>query len=217
MPKSGTSSLHSALSRLGFCSNHNPDDRRTEEELRHANYRLSILSKYDALMDTPIPAVFAQLDTAWPDSKFILTTRPVDEWIESTRRAGFNQSYAQPKKGSTVDFYNNLLFGSSVFNEERYRWVYETHHRTVSEYFSGVKSDQLLTLDFGRGDGWNELCNFLGKTVLEEPFPRANAIDARIELTQLQKSLVGMLVSCGIDYRWLRKKGRSIRLKLGGK
>lgn len=204
LPKTGTSSLHEALKLLGFRSKHFPGDPTTEKELRSANYRLSVVEKYDAVMDIPIPAVFAQLDEAWPDSKFILTVRPVDAWIESSRRAGFNQSYALPKPGSTVEFYRALLFGCNVFDEKRYRWVYETHNKLVNDYFSGPKSDQLLTLDLTKGDGWEDLCAFLNKPVPDASFPHANPLSARKELTTTQKLAVGVLVKAGIDYRWLR-------------
>ncbi len=213
LPKSGTSSLHSALTELGFRSNHNPDDKVTEQEIRDSNYKLSVLNKYDALMDTPIPALFAQLDNAWPDSKFILTVRPIDDWINSVRHAGFNQPYARPKKGSTVDFYNTLLFGTNVFNEERFRWVYETHHHTVQRYFSGVRENRLLILDLGKGDGWEKLCKFLEKPVPKNPFPRSNRLEDRDQLSQLQKKIIGALVKFGIDYRWLRRKGNAFRRK----
>jgi len=214
LPKSGTSSLHEALKLLGYRSKHFPDDMTTENEIRSANYKLSILNRFDAIMDTPIPAIFAQLDNAWPGSKFILTIRPIDAWIESSRRAGFNQAYARPKPGSTVDFYNSILYGCSVFNEERFRWVYESYHKLVYDYFTGTKSNQLLILDFSKEIGWEELCKFLGKTIPEAPFPHSNPLSARIELTQSQKYIIGVLVKLGIDYRWLRSMGHKIRHKM---
>ena len=212
LPKSGTSSLHEALKLLGYTSTQNPDDKITEKELRSANYNLSILTKYDAVMDIPIPAIYSQLDEAWPDSKFILTVRPIDSWIESSRRAGFNQSYAIPKPGSTVEFYMTLLFGCNVFDEKRYRWVYETHNKIVQDYFSGAKSDQLLILDFSRGDGWKELCTFLDLPTPDIPFPHANPLSGRRVLSPFQKYAVGTLVKLGFEYRWLRRLARKIKI-----
>ena len=212
LPKSGTSSLHEALKLLGYNSNHNPDDKITEKELRSANYNLSILEKYDAIMDIPIPAIFAQLDEAWPDSKFILTVRPIDAWIESSRRAGFNQSYAVPKPGSTVEFYMTLLFGCNVFDEKRYRWIYETHNKNVKDYFSGSKSDQLLILDLTKGDVWEEICTFLDKPVPDVPIPHANPLSNRKKLSFFQIYIVGVLVKMGFEYRWLRRFARKFKI-----
>ena len=64
MPKTGTSSLTAALRELGFRTAHFPRDPATVAELRAGNYRLSILSEIDSLTDVPIPAIYAQLDTA---------------------------------------------------------------------------------------------------------------------------------------------------------
>jgi len=200
---------------LGYRSDHNPADAQTERELRDGNYNLSILEKYDVLLDTPIPAVFAQLDECWPDSKFILTVRPIDPWINSTRDAGFNQKYARPKNGSVIDFYNNILFGCSVFNEDRYRWVYETHHKNVERYFSGAKADQLLIMNFDRDSntGWKELCEFLGQEIPDQKFPHENKIESRYELGTFQKRAIDILVKSGVDYRWLRRNGTLLRNK----
>ncbi len=205
LPKSGTSTLHEALTVLGYRCHHNPDDPTTENQLREGDYELKVLERYDVLSDTPIPAIFAQLDQQYPDSLFILTTRDVDAWIASSRKAGFNQDYARPKKGSTVDFYNSILFGCSTFNEERYRWVYETHLQRVKEHFSGERASRLLTIDFTQGQGWPELCEFLGKPIPSEPIPHANALSNRRELGPFGRAMVGVAVRVGFDYRTLRR------------
>ena len=96
MPKTGTTSLHRALVELGFEALDFPHDPATVAELRAGNYRLSILEQVDALTDTPIPAVFAQLDREYPGSKFILTVRDMDSWLESCRHSWFNQPDAVP-------------------------------------------------------------------------------------------------------------------------
>lgn len=52
---------------------------------------------------------------------------------------------------------------------ERYR----RHNAEVRQYFSD-RGDDLLEVDWSRGDGWNELCGFVGKPVPSIPFPHAN-------------------------------------------
>ena len=210
LPKSGTSSLHTALEILGYSSIHNPGDKRTVEEIRQGNYRLSVLERYDAVMDNPMPSIFPQLDAAWPGSKFILTTRPEDAWIESQKRAGFNQSYATPKRGSTVEFHNILLYGCNSFCEDRFRWVYRCHHAQVMNYFSGARRGRLLVLDLGENHGWTELCEFLGKPVPNLDFPHANTVSERIALSPWQKRIIAGLVHLGIDYQLLRRWGRNL-------
>lgn len=174
MPKTGTSSLNSALGILGVRSCHFPADPTTIQEIRTAHYRLSILDRYDALTDIPVPAIFAQLDSHWPNSKFILTVRDLDHWLNSCRNAPFNSPKAIPKMGSKRDFYRILLYGCVSFNEERFTWVYNKHLKLVRDHFSGAKASQLLTLDIANGDGWEKLCPFLGVPIPDRDFPHAN-------------------------------------------
>ena len=199
MPKSGTSTFHEAKLALGYRARHNPDDGITKQQIRDGDYKLKVLSRFDVLSDTPVPAIFPQLDQNWPDSKFVLTIRNEDQWIASSRKAGFNQSYARPKKGSKVDFYNSVLFGCSTFNEDRYPWVFRNHNETVMRYFSGEKSRQLITIDFTAGDGWEALCPFLEQSVPDRPFPHANSITDRRHLSPLMQRLVGVAVKVGFD------------------
>lgn len=174
MPKTGTTSLHAALQILGFRSLHFPHDPVTVAELRAGNYRLSVLNHYDALSDVPISAIFAQLDQVYPNSRFILTVRDVNGWIESCRNAWFNQSDAVPEPGTMREFYRTLLYGCNEFSEDRFRWVYETHLKLVQDHFSGEKANQLLVLDINEGNKWERLCSFLGVAVPDEPFPHKN-------------------------------------------
>jgi hypothetical protein len=174
LPKTGTSSLHAALKRLGFASSHFPHDDATVSELRNGQYALSILQRLDAVSDIPIPAVFPQLDEAWPGSKFILTVRDFDQWMASCRDAPFNSGDAVPQPGTMRDFYRTLLYGCTRFNEQRFAWVYHNHQRIVDTYFSGEKRKQLLVLPICDGAGWDQLCSFLGVDIPDEPFPHSN-------------------------------------------
>ena len=174
LPKTATSSLHTALTRLGFASCHFPHDPTTVSELRDGRYALSILETFDAVCDVPIPAIFPQLDEAWPGSKFILTVRSFETWMHSCRDAPFNTPDAVPQPGSPRDFYRTLLYGCTRFNEQRFAWVYHNHQRVVDAHFTGEKRHQLLVLPVCDGAGWSELCSFLGVDVPDEPFPHRN-------------------------------------------
>lgn len=68
-----------------------------------------------------------------------------------------------------------ILYGLPFPNvtDEQLIGRFEQHNRDVDEYFSS-RSD-LLIVDWSKGDGWREICNFLGKPVPNVPFPRANA------------------------------------------
>jgi hypothetical protein len=174
MPRTGTTSLNTALEILGFSSRHYADDETTVRELRNGNYELSILKEYDALTNLPACATFAQLDLAFPASKFVLTVRDLDDWLSSCESAWFNKDNAIPEPGSVRDFYRTLLYGCSRYNRDRFRWVAQSHHHLVSSYFSGEKADQLLVLDLTAGDGWEKLCRFLGVPIPDHAFPHSN-------------------------------------------
>jgi len=58
-------------------------------------------------------------------------------------------------------------------NEEIYVRRFETHNREVGEHFSN-RTDDLLVMNLADGDGWDQLCPFLGKEVPPVPFPHAN-------------------------------------------
>jgi len=46
----------------------------------------------------------------------------------------------------------------------------ESHNQQVIDYFQN-KPDKLLIICWEKGDSWDKLCNFLGKTVPEIPLP----------------------------------------------
>lgn len=174
MPKTGTTSLHHALEILGYRSMHFPRDETTVKELEAGNYKLTLLSEYDALSDVPIPAIFAQLDQFWPDSKFVLTVRNLESWLDSCANAPFNAPDSIPKKDHFRYFYRSLLYGCISFNRERFSWVHQNHIKVVKDYFVEEKASQLLIMDLAAGDGWNKLCPFLGKEIPDVEFPHSN-------------------------------------------
>lgn len=181
MPKTGTSSLHEALTILGFRSLHFAHDLTTIAELEGGIYKLSILNHYDAIMDTPIPAIFAQLDSAWPGSKFILTVRDMESWLSSCQDAFFNAPSEAPSPNNFRYFYRSLLYGCIAYNPERFAWVYKSHMKLVMDHFSSPdKRKQLLVLDIAGGEGWEKLCPFLGVPITNQIFPHANAKSASL-------------------------------------
>lgn len=64
--------------------------------------------------------------------------------------------------------------GHPVGNEDIYRARFRRHNQEVLDYFRD-RPDDLLILDWSRGDGWAQLCGFLGAEVpTGMPFPHAN-------------------------------------------
>jgi hypothetical protein len=176
LSKTGTSSLTEALERLGIRSIHYPHDAATLDELRAGDYRLSILREYQAVVDIPVAPFYAQLDAAWPGSRFILTVREREAWLRSAEmhwRLLMQWWENFPDFKRFHEFISACTYGTIGFNRERFAWVYDTHLRSVREYFAGRPGD-FLEMDICGGEGWERLCPFLGVGVPGGPFPHAN-------------------------------------------
>ena len=83
LSKTGTGSLNRALELLGYKSFHYPYDDLTFHELVTGQYHLTLLETYDAITDITSIPYYRQLDRAY-DSKFILTIRDKEDWLQST-------------------------------------------------------------------------------------------------------------------------------------
>ena len=167
--KTGTSSLHTALQALGFRSLHlgGPDVPRLIKQASDEGRPLADdLGDYDAFSDIwRLSERFDELDQQYPGSKFILTMRDLDAWLDSRRRH-VERNVVNKAKG---------LYSGGFVHVEVEEWTrqYHEHHARVLEYFAG-RPDDLLVMDVARGDGYEQLCPFLGVEVPAEPFPWAN-------------------------------------------
>lgn len=170
LSKTGTTSLASALEILGFktkdypgLTTYTPGDLTSIDPL--------VLEQNEALTDTPIPSFYRELDQRYPGAKFILTVRDMDGWLLSCKKQ-FTAKLAEKQS----DAHNRLfmdLYGTAVFDEELFRRGYQRFVEGAMAHFKGRQQD-LLVLDVAAGQGWGELCVFLGKPVPEIPFPKAN-------------------------------------------
>ena len=121
-----------------------------------------------------MPLVFPYLDTLFPGSKFILTTRDEESWLRSVQWL-FEQGriiYNWEADGTSSSIHY-ALYGTTKFSAERCVKMFRTYHREVEEYFADRPKD-LLRINFREGDGWKKLCNFLEVDEPEDSFPRRN-------------------------------------------
>jgi hypothetical protein len=178
LSKTGTSSLGDALNLLGYRTVHFPYDDATYRELRGGNYHLSILRTLDGIVDIPVAPYYAQLDAAWPGSKFVLTVRALDPWLRSAElhwQLMMDWWNNFPDFRRFMEFISAAVYGTVEFNRDRFAFVYETHLQNVRAYFHDRPQD-LLVMDIIGGEGWAPLCEFLGVRVPNPvpPFPHAN-------------------------------------------
>ncbi len=171
MNKTGTSSLHAAVSHLGYRSVHHGDaDLRRAIELAGAQGRpmlADIDQELDAFCDiAAITDGFAALDRCYPGSKFVLTVRDVDAWVTSRLRHVEHNRRLRDLGQEHGGFLEVDVDG----------WIAarERHHDAVLSHFAG-RPDDLLVIDLCAGQGWERLAPFLGWDRLpERSFPWEN-------------------------------------------
>jgi hypothetical protein len=168
--KTGTTSLHKALLRLGYNALHWGGPAVRQRVLRALSEGRPLLTYLPADLEafTDIEDLshnFDLLDAQYPGSKFILTVRPLDDWLDSRRRHVENN---QAKKARGA--YSGTFLEIDV---EGWTAEYRTHRARVERYFAD-RPDDLMVLDITANPGWGPLCRFLGMPEPPEPFPWAN-------------------------------------------
>jgi len=165
--KTGTSTLGRALEILDYSVRAETPAALIPILKGDQNWIRKYVSRFDALEDTPWYMIYEDLDRLFPGSKFILTLRDEESWYKSVcshirdLRSAHHEWIYGKGKGLPKDDKANALK------------IYNTHNNNVLDYFKD-RSEDLLLLDFTKGDQWEELCLFLGKEVPEIPFPHLN-------------------------------------------
>lgn len=175
LSRTGTKSLTISLNQLGFNIVHYPNDSQTLQEFMAANYDLSILHDCDGITDITVAAYYAQLDRIFPNSKFILTVRDKESWLKAVEahwhnKPIFDTNPENQDKMRLRRFLRLAVYGTYTFNADRLAYVYDLHHKNVLDYFKN-RPESLLVLNICGGEGWEVLCPFLEKPILQEEFP----------------------------------------------
>jgi Sulfotransferase domain len=168
LSKTGTTSLFAALHRLGYrAATYRHMQRSGVPGWFAGDFSQDYLAEWQAVTDLPVGTYFHDLDRRYPGSKFILTCREIESWLDSMRRHWARRPSLPP--GFTRDV-RLATYGIVGFEPERMALVYRMHERNVRWYFRDRPGD-LLIMNLANGDGWPKLCRFLGKEAPDEPFP----------------------------------------------
>jgi len=164
-PKTGTTSLQSALTTLGYKvkGEFGMKDPNISRKVYEMAFRF--VEQYDAFEDNPWCVLYKELDEKYPGSKFILTLRPTEKWIKSV------VDHFGIKTRSLLEWIYGV--GYPKGNEDLYIARYERHNKEVLEYFKD-RPDDLLAFRLSEGDGWEKLCQFLHKDIPPIEFPHEN-------------------------------------------
>ncbi len=179
LPRTGTSSLCAALRILGMDTVH--------EAARQIPMRLANVHKLDSL-DVDTFRVFDGKGAisecfywywfaeAYPEAKLILSYRSPATWFDSIKahidiihsKGNFSEV-----KQKNVDLAHTQLFGHPCPTRALYIDRY-TRHRDYAELWTEKRKRSLLI--FRPQDGWEPLCEYLGKPVPRVPYPWNNRL-----------------------------------------
>ncbi len=165
--KTGTTSLREALKILGYRVKDNTG--RALIPILKGNYDkvLRLLANYDAVEDTPWYMIYKELDELIPNSKFILTIRDQESWYKSVRR------HIGDLRSANHEWIYGRGKGLPKEDKENTIAVYNKHNQEVIDYFAD-RPDDLIVIDFTKGDRWDKICHLLGKEIPTIPFPHYN-------------------------------------------
>ena len=165
--KTGTSTLGAALRILGYHVKGTSKRPLIPILKKDFSYVRKQLRNFDAVQDTPWFFIYKELDEIYPNAKFILTIRDEESWYKSVKKQIGDLRSAQDEwiygrgKGLPKDDKQNAID------------VYNRHNEEVKNYFKDRPND-LLILNFKKGDKWEKLCDFLNEDIPSEPFPHYN-------------------------------------------
>ena len=162
LPKTGTKSLNEALKILGYRAVHYPT-KYNWKIMTEGKYEIP--KEWDAITNTA-EEFYPVLARMYPDAKFILTTRNLDDWLCSWGKKDRPFS-SQTELGRL----NRVrIFGTARYVPEKFKHVFVEHEKKVREFFR-KEPQRLLLIRLEDEDKWKLLCDFLGKPRPDTPFP----------------------------------------------
>lgn len=155
LPRTGTTSISVALLDYGF-------------KVAHTAYTKQAFQLADVISDAPCFSDYQQLDTLFPNAKFVYLDRGLDEWIPSIQRLLVKMEAGLDLKAGVFNpvlkrCFNDVFSLSTVkdpVNIEHLKSCYLTHKKAVMTYFAG--RDDLLTINVSHQGSLGELLRFIG-------------------------------------------------------
>jgi hypothetical protein len=172
--KTGTTSIGKAMELLGYRNIHGAGlvrkqlgDLKMMELLFRKDYRpfIQLAEQFDSFNDNPWFKIYKELDQAFPGSKFILTLRDENEWIQSV-----NHYFGSSTSPLRWWIYGR---GGPMCNNAKYLEIYRKHNQQVKDYFSNRRNN-LLILPLDGQDKMKLLTTFLGLTAVSFEYPHEN-------------------------------------------
>jgi hypothetical protein len=185
---------------------------------------------YSAAVDFPTVAVWKELAAIYPNAKIILTERESPEvWWESASQTIFAPSLVFRILTTFSPFFKNhlqmcthMFSGVFRFNEPRMVTLGDKD-AAIQSYMRNSEEartfDPERTLIFDVRQGWEPLCNFLGKDIPSTPFPHSNTradfhkIVATITISLFLPPVLLLITSIYLIRRYLTKQKKTVDKK----
>ncbi|WP_300380180.1 sulfotransferase family protein [Henriciella sp.] len=183
--RTGTMSLKLALEQLGFGPCYHMEAVFNDLEKRVPQWNGALAGKPDweeifdgfsSSVDWPTAGFYEELYTAYPDAKYILSTRSPESWAASfggtIAKLIEDRENAPPHMQPWLEMAHGVIartgFPDGLTDAELIE-RFEAHNEAVKQT---IPADQLLVFEVRQG--WGPLCDFLGVEAPDEPFPRTN-------------------------------------------
>ncbi|MCX6267473.1 MAG: sulfotransferase family protein [Bacteroidetes bacterium] len=166
--KTGTKTLGECFKTFGF--NNKSFDLELLQSFSRGDFQeiYRTCDHFDSFEDWPWPLLYREFDLHYPGSKFILTQRKDPEtWFASLCKHADMTGPTEARK---------IAYGFEMPHNHKSHHIdiYRKHNADVIHYFKDTP-EKLLVVSWERGDGWAELCKFLGYDKMPDtPFPHKN-------------------------------------------
>jgi hypothetical protein len=188
--RTGTMSLKQALEQLGFGPCHhmeevlgNPAQLPYWQTLANGG-RVdwdTVFAGYRSTVDWPSCHFWRELADAYPDAKVVHSVRPEGDWWRSfsatigtliTSRQSLPDGHGSAVLEMGTQLIVDQTFHAAETDEAAALAAYRQRYDDVR---SALPANRLLVFDVA--EGWGPLCAFLGVSVPDALFPRANSTD----------------------------------------
>lgn len=183
--RTGTYSLKAALNQLGLGPCHHMEAVRQNMPAQVPLWDAAVAGRPDwtaiydghvSAVDWPTASFFRELVVAYPDAKFVLSTRSPESWAESFGDTIYKvlagKDNAPPALHDWLKMVMKVLEKAGIpdgLDRDGLIKAFVAHNNAVK---ATIPASRLLEFDVKQG--WAPLCAFLDKPVPADPFPRTN-------------------------------------------
>lgn len=168
LPRTGTTSISVALLNYGF-------------KVAHTAYTKRAFELADVVSDAPCFSDYRQLDTLFPNSKFVYLDRALENWVPSIQmllkkmlpELNPKTGYLNPVLKRSINKTFELSSTNDPLNKQHLETCYLNHQQAVLAYFSN--NNNFLKIDVSHEGSLTILLRFLGiQDETASNFPRLN-------------------------------------------